>query len=110
MCKLVDFNGKLVADIKLKHIENIIKQAEKCNNISRIMLFGSSIEERCNDKNQQSLIFAHYIIPATPDNFSRLMQIADMFSPNFTFTIQFEGRLKKVVFLKRNEKLLPHRA
>ena len=50
MCKLVDFNGKLVADIKLKHIENIIKQAEKCNNISRIMLFGSSIEERCNDK------------------------------------------------------------
>ena len=51
MCKLVSYkNGKKVADIKYRHIENISKQAEKCENISRIMLFGSSIEERCNDR------------------------------------------------------------
>ena len=64
----------------------------------------------CNNQNQQSTIFAHYKIPATPDNFSRLMQIADIFPHNFTFTLQFEGRLKKVVFLlERNEKLSPPR-
>ncbi len=51
MCKLVPFNnGKRVADIKLHHIENIVKQATNCKNINRIMLFGSSLEERCTDK------------------------------------------------------------
>lgn len=50
MCKLVHYrNGSYVADIKLKHIENISKQAEKCKYINRIILFGSSIEERCTD-------------------------------------------------------------
>jgi predicted nucleotidyltransferase len=37
-----------VADIKYNHILNITKQAEKCENINRIMLFGSSLEERCS--------------------------------------------------------------
>lgn len=51
MCKLVDYgSGYRVADIKLEHIENIAKLAENCKNISRIMLFGSSIEERCTDR------------------------------------------------------------
>ena len=50
MCKLVSYaDGKKVADIKLKHIKNITEQAEKTKNISRIVLFGSSIEERCTD-------------------------------------------------------------
>lgn len=48
MCKLALFEqGKYVADIKLKHIRNIIEQAKKAKNIDRIMLFGSSIDERC---------------------------------------------------------------
>ena len=48
MCKLVPYkDGKLVADIKLDYISNIIEQASKAKNISRIMLFGSSTEERC---------------------------------------------------------------
>ena len=48
MCKLVQFKkDKYVADIKLHHILNIAKQAEKAKNIERIMLFGSAIEERC---------------------------------------------------------------
>ena len=51
MCRLIPFrDGKYVADIKLGHIENIAKQAEKCKNINRIMLFGSSIDERCTEK------------------------------------------------------------
>lgn len=51
MCKLKALpNGKSVAEIKYSFIENIIAQAEKCKNISRIMLFGSAIEERCSDR------------------------------------------------------------
>lgn len=51
MCKLVQYqNGKYVADIKLKHINNIKEQAAKCGNISRIILFGSSTEERCSEQ------------------------------------------------------------
>lgn len=51
MCNLVSIgNGKSVADIKQKHILNIRKQAVECKNISRIMLFGSSLEERCTEK------------------------------------------------------------
>ena len=51
MCRLVQWNkDKYVADIKYNHILNITKQAEKSKNISRIMLFGSSLEERCSDR------------------------------------------------------------
>ena len=50
MCKLVHYkDGQCVAEIKLQHIRNVSRQAEKCKNISRIMLFGSSTEERCTD-------------------------------------------------------------
>ena len=51
MCRLVPYkNGKKVAEIKLRHIDNITEQAEKCRNINRIMLFGSSLEERCTSR------------------------------------------------------------
>jgi len=49
MCKMVRYEkGKYVADIKLPHIRNISVQAEKAKGISRIVLFGSSTEERCS--------------------------------------------------------------
>lgn len=48
MCKLALLDkGKYVAEIKLNHIRNITEQAMKARNIERIILFGSSIEERC---------------------------------------------------------------
>lgn len=51
MCRLVQWNeDRYVADIKYDHILNITKQAKKCKNINRIMLFGSSLEERCSDR------------------------------------------------------------
>lgn len=51
MCKMVEYkNGQSVAEIKYNHILNISRQAEKCRNITRIVLFGSSLEERCTDK------------------------------------------------------------
>ena len=51
MCNLVELkNGHYVADIKLRHIENISEQASKCKNIDRVILFGSAIEDRCTDE------------------------------------------------------------
>jgi len=54
MCKLAALNDEsnniLVAEIKKEYINNIIEQAKKCKNITRIILFGSSLEERCSAK------------------------------------------------------------
>ena len=52
MCKLIDFktntnNIVKIADVKLKHIQNIVEQVKKCPSIEAIILFGSSLEERC---------------------------------------------------------------
>lgn len=55
MCTLINiktpFNktGK-VADIKKNHILNIAANADKCNAIDRIVLFGSALEERCTSE------------------------------------------------------------
>ena len=38
-----------VADIKQKYIQNIIDAAMKCDIIDRVVLFGSSIEDRCKE-------------------------------------------------------------
>ncbi|MBQ8919742.1 MAG: nucleotidyltransferase domain-containing protein [Acidaminococcaceae bacterium] len=38
-----------VAEIKQKYIENVIDAARKCSLIDRVILFGSSIEERCSE-------------------------------------------------------------
>lgn len=50
MCQLIQFDkDKYVADIKLRHIQNIVEQARKTKSINRIMLFGSAAEERCKE-------------------------------------------------------------
>ena len=51
MCKLDPYkDGRFVADIKLRHIDNIAEQAKEAKNIRRIMLFGSALEERCSER------------------------------------------------------------
>ena len=54
MCKLVDLTTNYgdvvrVADIKKDSIINIINAAQSCNNISEIILFGSSLKEHCKE-------------------------------------------------------------
>jgi len=54
MCKLVEFKTNFgtichVAEIKKEYIEYILKIASSCSDIDRIVLFGSSLEERCKD-------------------------------------------------------------
>lgn len=51
MCKVTEMTiGNRVvhvADIKQKYIENIVDAASKCDYIDKIVLFGSSLEDRC---------------------------------------------------------------
>lgn len=54
MCQMVsiktNFDTEIqVADIKKDVIENIIKAASACKRICQIILFGSAIEERCQE-------------------------------------------------------------
>lgn len=54
MCQMVpiktNFNTEIqVADIKKEVIENIIESASACTRICRIILFGSAIENRCQE-------------------------------------------------------------
>ena len=62
MCALIELaDGKYVAEIKHKYIENIIKQAASCKNIKRIMLFGSALEERCRESSDIDIaVFGDY--------------------------------------------------
>lgn len=52
MCKMTEVVVKdrkiRVADLKEKYIANIVDAADKCDLIDRVILFGSSIEERCH--------------------------------------------------------------
>lgn len=48
MCKMVKYrNHGYIADIKLPHVNNITELASKTKHIRKIVLFGSSIEDRC---------------------------------------------------------------
>ncbi|WP_026496716.1 nucleotidyltransferase domain-containing protein [Butyrivibrio sp. WCD3002] len=53
MCKVtemtLDNRTVNVADIKHKYISNIVDSAKKCSFIDKIILFGSSIDERCTE-------------------------------------------------------------
>lgn len=51
MCRMVPYkDGRCVADIKLRHIDNISEQAKAAKSIRRIMLFGSALEDRCTER------------------------------------------------------------
>ena len=54
MCTLVDLKTNFgdtvqVAEIKKTSLENIIEAAEDCDKIDEIILFGSSLQERCHE-------------------------------------------------------------
>ncbi len=65
MCKVntmsIDNCHFKVADIKRKYMQNIVDSAKKCDFIKKVVLFGSSIEERCTDASDIDLaIFGTY--------------------------------------------------
>lgn len=66
MCRILEMNigdRKIqIADIKEKYISNIIDAASKCDLIDKVVLFGSSIEERCKDSSDIDLaIFGNQV-------------------------------------------------
>lgn len=54
MCQVVDVKvgnrNVRVADIKRKYLDNIVESAEECKYIDKVVLFGSSIEDRCTEE------------------------------------------------------------
>ncbi|MBE5860632.1 MAG: nucleotidyltransferase domain-containing protein [Butyrivibrio sp.] len=54
MCKVVDVTIRnrnvRIADIKRKYLDNIVASAEECKYIDKVVLFGSSIEDRCTEE------------------------------------------------------------
>lgn len=59
MCKVkmmkVNERSFKVADIKQKYMNNIVDAAQKCDLIDRVVLFGSSIDERCKESSDIDL-------------------------------------------------------
>lgn len=47
LVKLYEDKAVKVADIKRNHILNMVKCAKDCNEIDKIVLFGSALESRC---------------------------------------------------------------
>ena len=55
MCRLVDIKTNhgedvRVADVKRDEIINIINAASLCKKIDMLILYGSALEDRCNEK------------------------------------------------------------
>lgn len=50
LCKNDLIPDTKVADIKVNEIKNIISSAKECKSIDYIILFGSSLEEKCNEE------------------------------------------------------------
>ena len=59
MCRVTGFDlGDReihMAEIKQRYIPNIIDAARKCDYIDRVVLFGSSLEERCREQSDIDL-------------------------------------------------------
>lgn len=49
LIKLSDESNAYVSDNKKSYILNIVNSAGQCDIIDKIVLFGSALEERCND-------------------------------------------------------------
>ncbi len=68
MCNLttinIDDRQIKVADIKEKYMSNIVDAAQKCDFIERVVLFGSSIEERCSETSDIDLAVFGTQIPS----------------------------------------------
>ena len=93
MCAVTDYeiDGRTIhmADIKQKYIGNIINAAKRCDYIDRIILFGSSLEERCrNDSDIDLAIFGNQpegkcLASAKYREFARQLSSYDDFNQNY---------------------------
>lgn len=98
MCRLVTIQTNYgtsidVAEIKKKHIENILNSAPLCKQISAIMLFGSSLEKRCTNKSDIDLV----IISNSSLNKLSQLKAFDMFM-NCLYSYDMEQEYDRLYF------------
>jgi predicted nucleotidyltransferase len=93
MCKVTAYSidGRIIymADIKQKYVANIIDAARKCDYIDKIILFGSALEERCQESSDMDLaIFGNQpegkcLTSAKYRKFARQLSSFDEFRQNY---------------------------
>ena len=90
MCKLIQYklsSGKTVqvADIKSDYIGNIEKNASACDDIIRIVIFGSSIGDHCTDSSDIDVaIFGGM----TPGKYSRSAKYKKFRNAIYTYRME----------------------
>lgn len=110
MCKLISIQTNHntsveIADIKKKYIENIIDKAPICNKISAIILFGSSLEERCTDESDIDIaIISDYTIGrlCKIKSFNTFTEILYKFDLNQDYDILYFKSLEEIQQNKTN--------
>ena len=110
MCKVTAYtiNGRTIrmADIKQKYIPNIIDAAQKCDYIDKIILFGSSLEERCREDSDIDLaVFGNQpsgkcLTSAKYRKFARQLSTYDDFRQNYDLLYFKTGKSYKDMIMK----------
>ena len=114
MCQVVRMNTGdrqiRVADIKKKYIQNIIDAAKKCDLIDRVVLFGSSLEERCNEMSDMDLAVFGNQSPARAltskkyEAFSRQISSFDQYSQVYDILYFRSGAVNKSPIIEEIKK------
>ena len=84
MCKVVPVHVGdrqiMVADIKRKYINNIVEAASQCDLIDRVVLFGSSIQERCRESSDIDIAVFGNLTPSRALSSRKYEQFATQLS------------------------------
>ena len=110
MCKVTAYtiDGRTIhmADIKQKYVANIIDAARKCDYIDKIILFGSALEERCQESSDIDLaIFGNQpegkcLTSAGYRRFARQLSRFDDFAQNYDLLYFKTGKNHKETIMK----------
>lgn len=76
-----------VADIKINAIKNIINSAKECKSIDYIILFGSSLEERCNEESDIDIAIISNI---TRSRLYRVKEYSDFLANIYKYDLRQE--------------------
>ena len=98
--------GSILTNIQL---ELYVPQSEGMSDNDTLLFLKriSKSAKLCDSPYSRMGRFMLFDIPVTLKNFSELMQKADLFPVNASFTITFKGRMKKTVFLKWDKDFPP---
>ena len=95
MCKMRNLTENIrVAAIKYDYI---IKQTQKCKNISKIILFGSSIEERCQQKSDIDIA----VFGKKPTSYLKSAEFRNFNDNIFAFN-NFDGQDYDILYFAEN--------